>query len=124
MAAAAEWAVVIEEGEMEIFLAAQWQAATEAEALEALKAATGRVEARVLTALWKLSCKLEAKEEEDELDKTCELLVDDVSFKIEAAMTARDSEAAAPAPHQVPAACVRCVAHVCCVFVWDHCALY
>lgn len=78
MAAAAEWAVVIEEGEMEIFLAAQWQAATEAEALEALKAATGRVEARVLTALWKLSCKLEAKEEEDELDKTCELLVDDV----------------------------------------------
>jgi len=99
MAAAVEWAVVIEPGETELLLTAQ--AATEAEALEALKAATGRVEARVLTALWKLSCKLEAKEEEDELDKTCELLVDDVSFKIEAAMTARDSEAAAPAPHQV-----------------------
>ena len=63
MAAAVEWAVVIEPGETELLLTAQ--AATEAEVLDALEAATGRVEARVLTALRELSCKLEAEREEE-----------------------------------------------------------
>ncbi len=62
MAAAAEWAEVIEAEGMQLFLAAQ--VAAKVGTLEALEATTGQVEVRVLTELREISCKIEAEKDE------------------------------------------------------------